>query len=166
MSRPPCRAAHSEFANTLAVSLSLNATIIKIIADKRTNAPNILASRRAIPLVMIIRLSLLPLTVAAVDHAVHEQRHGHGRAPGDPAVFVAARSMRFAPAPRQRVSCKPDPQRTASRHHAGDNRRLSGPRRVAPNRKRHRLYERVMQQSSCGLQSGHMVPGQSWRAYP
>jgi hypothetical protein len=45
---------------------------------------------------------------------------------------------------RQRVSCKPEPQRTASRHHAGDNRLLSGPRRVAPNRKRHRLYARIV----------------------
>jgi len=46
--------------------------------------------------------------------------------------------------PRQRVSCKPEPQRTASRHHAGDSRRLSGHRCVAPNRKRHRIYERVV----------------------
>src|SRR6516165_2422987 len=46
--------------------------------------------------------------------------------------------------PRQRVSCKPEPERTASRHHAGDNRRLSGLRRVAPNRKRHRTYERIV----------------------
>jgi hypothetical protein len=45
---------------------------------------------------------------------------------------------------RQQVSCKPEPQRTASRHHAGDNRLLSGPRRVAPNRKRRRLYARIV----------------------
>jgi hypothetical protein len=42
-------------SNTLAVSLSLKATIIKIVADKRTNPPKILASRRA--MIMITQLS-------------------------------------------------------------------------------------------------------------
>jgi hypothetical protein len=40
---------------------------------------------------------------------------------------------------RQRVSCKPELQRTASRHHAGDSRPPSGPRLVAPHRMHHRL---------------------------
>jgi hypothetical protein len=60
-----------------------------------------------------------------------------GRAPLLAAAVPASRA-------RQRVSCKPEPQRTASRHHAGDNRLLSGTRRVAPNRKRHRLYARIV----------------------
>jgi hypothetical protein len=52
-------------------------------------------------------------------------------------TVIIALQMVPASRARQRVSCKPEPQRIASRHHAGDNRLLSGLRRVAPNRKRH-----------------------------